>query len=178
MEDEVFGIPTYEETETPINFSVSNENYTYTCYNYTKSLYLLEIRVNTTRETQIGITFKVNGSCYYSPMANEYLNATKYWDEFPFLTLANGWIHLGNDINIIKDCTTRHVGAKLNQTWVEFKEEYLEGEFVYRFYIYYGDMDEALEFANRLNVKPSVLSSDITHSILTTEMLEKYCYDG
>ncbi|MFX1465624.1 MAG: hypothetical protein ACFFA5_04045 [Promethearchaeota archaeon] len=175
---EDFGIPHYEETETPINISISCDNYTYTCYNYTDRLYLLEIRINATREKQIGITFNLTDSCYYSPMGTKYLNASKYWDESPLLTLANGWIYLGNDVNIIKDCTTRHIGAELNQTYVKFMEEYLEGEFVYRFYIYYGDMEEAFEFANRLNVKPSVLSSDITQAILTTEMLEKYCRDS
>lgn len=172
-----FTIAYYEETETPINFSVSCDNYSYTCYNYTDRLYLLEIRINATREQQIGITFNLTDSCYYSPMGTEYLNASKYWDESPFLTLANGWIYTGNNVSIIKDCTTRHIGAELNQTCVNFMEEYLEGEFIYRFYIYYGDMDEALEFANRVNVKPSVLSSDITQAILTTEMLEKYCLD-
>jgi len=176
--DEDFGIPHYEEAETPINFSISCDNYTYTCYNYTDRLYLLEIQINATREEQIGITFNLTDSCYYSPMGTEYLNASRYWDESPLLTLANGWIYLGNDVNIIKDCTTRHVGAELNQTCVNFVEEYLEGEFIYRFYIYFGDMDEALEFANRLHVKPSVLSSDITQAILTTEMLEKYCRDS
>jgi hypothetical protein len=168
---ENFDIALHESIEIPINFSVNCDIYSYECYNYSDSLYLLEIRLNATRAMQREIIFNYTDVCYYSPMGVGYLNAAHFSNKTPFLTLANGWTYLGNNVSIIKDCTIRHVGVEINQTVVKFTEDNLEGEILYRFYIYFGDMEDSLAFANRLNVNPCVISSDITQVILTKEMV-------
>jgi hypothetical protein len=171
---EEFQLPTYETTETPILFNVRADDYLYDCYKYSETLYLLEILVNPTDECSI--SFNVSQEdVSYSPLAtDDYMNLEDFESIGLYFMLANGWIYLGNDTSIIKVCTTRHVSMRLKNQGVQFREENITETVYYQFFIHFGDKEDSLEFANRLNVRPCVTSDNITRVILTEEMISDF----
>lgn len=170
---EDFTLPQYENVESPISFNILCDNYSYSCYKYSENLYLLEIILNPTNSENVSVSFNaLEGNRCYSPLAmNIDMDIEKFSNYELYLMLANGWIYLGGEVSLIKVCTTRHVSMGLNNTSVDFREDMLEEEVIYQFFIFFGEKEDALEFANNLNVSPYVLSEDITRVILTEDMV-------
>jgi len=170
---EDFTLPQYDNADSPISFNISCDNYSYSCYNYSESLYLLEIILNPTNSENVSVSFNaLEGNRCYSPLAiNTDMDIEKFSNDELSLMLANGWIYLGGEVSLIKVCTTRHVSMNLTNTSVVFREDMLEEEVIYQFFIFFGEKEDALEFANNLNVSPYVLSEDLTRVKLTKEMV-------
>jgi hypothetical protein len=170
---EDFILPQYENVDSPISFNISCETYSYNCYKYSESLFLLELVLNPTNSENVSVSFNIfEGNRCYSPLGmNTYMDIEKFSESELSLMLANGWIYLGSDVSLIKICTTRHVSMGLTNTSVVFKEDMLEEEVIYQFFIFFGEKEDAIEFANNLNVSPHILSEDLTRVILTEDML-------
>ncbi|UCD84040.1 MAG: hypothetical protein JSU92_12245 [Deltaproteobacteria bacterium] len=74
------------------------------------------------------------------------------------LALANGLIGLGENLFLIKHCTSVHVAATINRgsDTIEFKDDTAPPDrgFTWRFSLISGDAGKALALADRLNVHP------------------------
>lgn len=171
----------WEETDPPITFNVLYRKYTYVCYKIINSdnLYLLEITIDPTKHERGTIVFKIFDGPVYSPLAsnnhNNSMNLEKFSRERPNIIPANGWIYIGKNTSIINICSTRHAPIRVTTTSVYFREEKTTLPITYQFLIYFGAMEDGLELANRVNVYPCVLTSDLTKPIITQEIIREFC---
>jgi hypothetical protein len=165
--------PTYEELDSPLSFDLSHNNYSYNCYKYSENLYKLEITVNPAQNQNNAIIFDISrdNACYSPLGVKDYMNIGDFASDEVYFMLSNGWIYLGNDTSLIKVCTTRHVAMLFNRSVIEFRDEPTTETVTYHFFIFYGNEEDALNFANRLNVNPYVSSDDITSIVLTEKMI-------
>ena len=170
----------WEEADSPINFNVLYKKYTYECYKPENfdNVYLLEITVDPAEHERGAISFDVFDGIIYSPLAtnnyNNCVNLEKFSNERPYLIPANGWVYIGKNTSIINICSTRHAPIRATNTSVHFQEEKTITPFTYQFLIYFGTKENGLELANRINVYPCVLTSDLTKPIITQEIISEF----
>ncbi|MFX1518301.1 MAG: hypothetical protein ACFFCD_00035 [Promethearchaeota archaeon] len=170
----------WEEANSPIDFNVHYKKYTYTCYKSKNfdNLYLLEISVDPAEHERGAISFDLFDGLIYSPLAtnnyNNCINLEKFSNERPYLMPANGWVYIGKNTSIVNICSTRHVPIRVFGASVYFQEEKTNIPFTYQFLIYFGTKENGLELANRVNVYPCVLTSDLTKPIITQEIISEF----
>jgi hypothetical protein len=171
----------WEEAESPINVNMFYRNYKHVCYKSKSSdnLYLLEITVDPAEHERGAISFDVFDGLVYSPLAtnnyNNCINLENFSSGRPYLIPANGWVYIGKNTSIINICATRHAPIRATDTSVYFQEEKTTIPFTYQFLIYFGPKETGLELANRVNVYPCVLTSDLTRPIITQEIISEFC---
>lgn len=86
-------------------------------------------------------------------------------DDFVFvewpMPLPNGWLNLGGDWWVVKDMAYTHIAAfvRTDSGEVRFEDDTVTPKtpVQWRFYLVNGSMDEALDFANGLNVTPTLI---------------------
>jgi hypothetical protein len=170
----------WEEANPPITFNVLYKNYISVCYKSKNfgNLYLLEITINPIGNERGEISFDLFDGPIYSPLAtnnhNNCINLEKFSSKSPYIIPANGWIYIGKNTSIINICSTRHAPVRVTATSVHFQEEKTTLPITYQFLIYFGGMEDGLELANRVNVYPCVLTSDITKPIITQEFIREF----
>jgi hypothetical protein len=140
---------------------------------------LLEITIDPTEHERGTIVFEKFDGPVYSPLAsnnhNNSMNLEKFSRERPTIIPANGWIYIGKNTSIINICSTRHAPIRVTTTSVDFKEEKTTLPITYQFLIYFGAIEDGLELANRVNVYPCVLISDLSKPIITQEIIREFC---
>jgi len=76
----------------------------------------------------------------------------------PYLALSNGWLHLGNEWSLVKDCTVGHVACcwRRQDALAVFREERPHGEepCAFRFLLVKGNPQEGHAVAQQLNTWP------------------------
>ena len=170
----------WEEANPPITFNVLYKNYKSVCYKSKNfgNLYLLEITIDPTEHEKGAIRFDLFDGPIYSPLATDNygncINLEEFSSEKPYIIPANGWIYIGKNTSIINICSTRHAPFRVTATSVYFQEEKTTLPIIYQFLIYFGAMEDGLELANRVNVYPCVITSDITKPIITQEIIREF----
>ncbi len=100
----------------------------------------------------------------YCPALQEEEPVTRYREDFVWehfiLPLANGMIGLGPDRWLIKDTGRVHVGAFVfaDNAEIRFRDETAMRHETenWRFYLLEGSVEQAVTFANRLNIRPEL----------------------
>ncbi|MBZ0270716.1 hypothetical protein K8I61_01670 [bacterium] len=81
------------------------------------------------------------------------------YEDWP-MALANGLINLSDGVFLVKDMALVHIAAfvKPDSGNVRFRDDTLtpNSAFTWRFYVIEGELDQALAFANALNVNPTL----------------------
>lgn len=89
------------------------------------------------------------------------ISELSYQAEEAWLPLSNGLIGLGNDWWVIKDCRTVHIAARVphSEPYIEFIDATAapEGNRTWKFLLFHGSREDALELATRTNIKPVVV---------------------
>lgn len=131
-----------------------------------KPVYELEVNFSpTTSARAVSVTFpRWTDRIIYSPALLEDEVIEYSVSDFGFeeitLPLSNGLIGLDDDIFVIKDNSTVHLAGIIpaKEKIITFMDETapLDEPFTWRFYIVYGSKDDALNFADSVNVHPVV----------------------
>lgn len=131
-----------------------------------KPIYELEVNFSpTTGDRGVSVTFpRLTDKIIYSPALLEDEIVEYHLSEFGFeeitIPLSNGLIGLDDDLFLIKDNSTVHLAGivPVNDKVVKFvdKTAPIDEPFTWRFYIEFGTKNEAVEFADRINVHPVV----------------------
>ena len=104
---------------------------------------------------------------YYSPTfyENRAIEYSLEGDEPFFLPLSNGLYFKGSEANgiaVIKNCSSRHIALMADKEFVGYfektslKDPYTVKNLYYSFIIIRGTLQEALELANFVNIRPYV----------------------
>lgn len=150
------------DSDLPTQFSVRADSYKAKIKKLEDNLYVLDIEAYRPEDGAIEIRFNTaKDGLYYSAGAGEHIAVEIPTDlkHDPAFALSNGFIDLGNGINLIKDCTVEHIAATWRQKEQKmvFREELnpKNPKMNMRFYVLKGKKETALKFANELNTWPS-----------------------
>ena len=85
------------------------------------------------------------------------------------MTLSNGFLNLGNEYSIIKDCSVEHLAVtwRQNEKRAVFREELNKNNpsMKMTFYVVKGDKEYAHKLANKINTWPVYKIANINNQI-------------
>jgi len=146
----------------PVQYSVRADSYNAKIKEVVPNLYRLDIEAFRPEDGAVEISFNTaKDGLQYSAGAGEDIAVKIPVDlkHDPAFTLSNGFIDLGTGYCLVKDCSVEHIAATWRQQEQKlvFREELnpKNPKMNMRFYVIKGDARTALEFANRLNTRPS-----------------------
>ncbi len=131
-----------------------------------KPIYELEVNFSPTKSNRtVSVTFpRFKDKIIYSPALIEDEIVEYNLSDFAFeemtLPLSNGLIGLDDDLFLIKDNAAVHLAGiiPVNERVIRFTDETapIDEPFTWRFYIVYGTKEDALNFAEIINLRPVV----------------------
>lgn len=157
--DEDYIVLDGETCVPPIEFNMNISSYVANCKSYGNDLYLLSVTFDASTIAEVALKFNItNNDVLYCPLGQkEPMNLTDYRDNNTYLPLANGFIYIGNDTCVIKNCMANHILCEVDPSEIIFKEEAPTGQITYQFFIYMNGMNRGITYASKINTHPSIL---------------------
>ncbi|MCB9206364.1 MAG: hypothetical protein H6611_03440 [Ignavibacteriales bacterium] len=119
----------------------------------------------------VEIAFETSDKIYYSAGTGEETIAEVPTDlkHDPAMTLSNGFLSLGNEYSIIKDCSVEHLAVtwRQNEKRAVFREELNKNNpsMKMTFYVVKGDKEYAHKLANKINTWPVFKIANVNNQI-------------
>ena len=150
----------FEEDYLPFPIYVRAKDYNIEVEKFNGNIYKVDIYCKRPNDGAVEIAFETSDKIYYSAGTGEetIVEIPKDLKQNPAMALSNGFLYLGNDYSIIKDCSVEHLAVtwRQNEKRAVFREELNKNNpnTRMRFYIVNGKKEFAHDLANKLNTWP------------------------
>ncbi len=150
----------FEEDYLPFPIYVRAKDYNIEVKKFNGNIYKVDIYCKRPNDGAVEIAFETSDKIYYSAGTGEetIVEIPKDLKQNPAMALSNGFLYLGNDYSIIKDCSVEHLAVtwRQNEKRAVFREELNKNDpnTRMRFYIVNEKKEFAHDLANKLNTWP------------------------
>ena len=148
------------EDYLPIPIFIRAKDYKIDVEKISDDIHNIDIFCSRPKDGAVEIAFETSDEIFYSAGAgeNQIIEIPRDLKHDPAMSLSNGFLFLGNNFSIIKDCSVEHLAVtwRRSENRIVFREELNKNNhnMKMRFYIVKGSKEFAHNLANQINTWP------------------------